>query len=393
MAKPKKKKKKSSPKKGTPTRVKLFVGLLIVLLLAGVGAVKYFQSTRGMALLLDSGVSDYYEQVQDAAGRELRTALQNAGLAEPPEEHRRSIKVGGRKAVSLEWELYCGERCDLLNINLALTEAVRRTGLKVRESVEQAEGAELRFEAGTQRYRTHLIIIHSGRRPPLADKRPGPKLAIVIDDFGYARNDRIEAFFNLDIPITVSILPSLPHSQYAAGRAAETGKELLLHLPMEAMQQERSDIEVVRVNMTGRRIRELVERYVREIPGISGVNNHQGSLATQDERLMKTVLAVLKKRNLFFFDSLTSPKSIAYNTAKEVGVGTARNDLFLDAGTDDSAVVVSRLERLMDIAKRNGHAIGIGHPNAWTLEALAECRTIADAAGVRLVMLSELIVK
>ena len=197
----------------------------------------------------------------------------------------------------------------------------------------------------------------------------------------------------MDIPITVSILPSLPHSQYAAGRAAETGKELLLHLPMEAMQQERSDIEVVRVNMTGRRIRELVERYVREIPGISGVNNHQGSLATQDERLMKTVLAVLKKRNLFFFDSLTSPKSIAYNTAKEVGVGTARNDLFLDAGTDDPAVVVSRLERLMDIAKRNGHAIGIGHPNAWTLEALAECRTIADAAGVRLVMLSELIVK
>jgi polysaccharide deacetylase 2 family uncharacterized protein YibQ len=386
-----KKKKKASPKTGTPARIKLFVGLLIVLLLAGVVAVKYFKSTRGMALLLDSGFSGYYEQIQNAAGRELQAALQTAGLAESSKEQRRSIKVGGRKAVSLEWELFCGEQCDLLRLNLALTEAVRRAGLKVRESAEQAEGTELRFEAGTRRYRTHLIIIHSGRRPALADKTLGPKLAIVIDDFGYARNDQIEAFFNLNIPITLSILPSLPHSQYAAGRAAEAGKEVLLHLPMEAMQESRSDMEVVRVDMSTRRIRELVERYVQEIPGISGVNNHQGSRATQDERVMKTVLAVLKKRNLFFFDSLTSPKSIAYNTAKQEGVATARNDLFLDAGTDDPAVVIRRLERLMDLAKRNGQATAIGHPKAWTLEALTKCRAIADAAGVQLVTVSQLI--
>jgi polysaccharide deacetylase 2 family uncharacterized protein YibQ len=391
MASSRKKKKKASSRKGTPARIKLFVGLLIVLLLAGVVAVKYFKSTPGKALLLDSGFTGYYEQIQDAAGRELRAALAEAGLGESIKERRRTIKVGSRKAVSLEWELFCGERCDLLGLNLALTGAVRRAGLRVRESSERAEGTELRFEAGTRRYRTHLIIIHSGRRPPSAEKTPGPKLAIVIDDFGYARNDRIEAFFNLNIPLTLSILPSLPHPQYATGRAAEAGKEVLLHLPMEAMQESRSDMEVVRVDMSTRRIRSLVERYAREIPGISGVNNHQGSRATQDKRVMKAVMAVLKKRNLFFFDSLTSPKSIAYNTAKQEGVAAARNDLFLDAETEDPAVIVGRLERLMALAKRNGQAIAIGHPKAWTLEALTQCRTIADAAGVQLVTVSELI--
>ena len=392
MATPRKRRKFSS-RTATPARVKLFVGLLVVLLLAGIWAVKYFKSTRGMALLLDSGFSVYYEQVQEAAGRALSAALQEAGQTEPPRENRRPIKVGSRPAAALEWDLVCDDSCDLLGLNLALTEAVRRAGLEVRESSEQAAGTELKFETGTRRYPTHLLVIHPRRRPPLAAKKPGPKLAIVIDDFGYTRNDRIEAFFDLDFPVTVSVLPSLPHSGYAAGRAVEAGKELLLHLPMEALQPERSDIEVIRVDMTSQRIRELVERYLREVPGLSGVNNHQGSRATQDERVMKTVLTVLKERNLFFFDSLTSPKSIAYNTAKQAGVGAARNDLFLDAGTSDPAVIVNRLKRLMSKAKRNGRAIGIGHPRACTLEALARCQTMADSAGIRLVTLSEVIEK
>jgi len=106
---------------------------------------------------------------------------------------------------------------------------------------------------------------------------------------------------------------------------------------------------------------------------------------------MKAVLSVLKKRKLFFLDSLTSSKSIAYNTAKSVGVGAVRNNLFLDAETNDPDVIEKRLRRLLAIAKRNGHAVGIGHPKKWTLEVLQKSKAMIEQSGVQLVFVSDLI--
>jgi polysaccharide deacetylase 2 family uncharacterized protein YibQ len=191
--------------------------------------------------------------------------------------------------------------------------------------------------------------------------------------------------------MTISVIPSLPHSQHAAKLAHKLGKEVLLHLPMEAVEPVKSDVEMVRTGMNDRDIRDLVERYAGEIPYVSGVNNHMGSLATQDERVMKAVLSVLKRRGLFFLDSLTSGKSVAYNTAKSMGVGSARNDLFLDAETEDPGVIEKRLERLLSIARRNGSAVCIGHPKRWTLKALERSAALIEQSGVELVFVSEVI--
>jgi hypothetical protein len=191
--------------------------------------------------------------------------------------------------------------------------------------------------------------------------------------------------------MTVSVIPSLPHSQDAATLARKLGKEILLHLPMEPVEPVKSDVDVVLTSMNDRDIRDLVERYAGELPYVSGANNHMGSLATQDERVMKAVLSVLKSRGLFFLDSLTSGKSVAYNTARSMGVGSARNDLFLDAETEDPGVIEKRLERLISIAKRNGSAIGIGHPKRWTLEALKRSAEMIEQSGVELVFVSEVI--
>ena len=66
------------------------------------------------------------------------------------------------------------------------------------------------------------------------------------------------------------------------------------------------------------------------VPGAVGVNNHEGSLLTENREAMTFLMAELKARDLFFLDSLTSPKSLAYATAKEFGVRTNRRDVFLD---------------------------------------------------------------
>jgi polysaccharide deacetylase 2 family uncharacterized protein YibQ len=171
--------------------------------------------------------------------------------------------------------------------------------------------------------------------------------------------------------------------------AREGNKETILHMPMEA-ENHAGETPMVLTTMSSREISALVDRCLREHPGVLGVNNHMGSRATQDGRAMDAVMSVIKAHGLFFLDSLTSPKSIAYNTAKRLGVPTARNGLFLDADTEDYLVVEERLLRLLDIAKRRGTAIGIGHPRQWTYRAIKRNEEVLKESGVEVVFVSEL---
>ncbi len=384
-------KKKSSAGSSRPSRLKFLAGLLIVVLVAGIGSVKYFKTARGKAFLLDSGFTIYYDEVQENAEAALYTVLDDFGLRRQLDEKVEIVTVSGNRCYFKRWDVLCGEDFDLLQINMALTRGIRQTGVRVRESAEEDDGNVLRFEVGTKRYLTHRIFFRKGKRPSSLDRTPRPKLALVIDDFGYSKNDLIDAFLSLDIPLTISVLPSLPFSKSIVALAGESGKEVMLHLPMEAVEPYESDGDMILTSMSDRRIRKIIESCLDDIPGISGVNNHMGSRATQDERVMKAVLSVLKRRKLFFLDSLTSPKSIAYNTARSMGVGTARNYIFLDADTQDPVVVEKRLMNLVSAAKRDGHAVGIGHPKQWTLEVLRGSKTIIERSGVQLVVVSELI--
>jgi hypothetical protein len=200
-----------------------------------------------------------------------------------------------------------------------------------------------------------------------------------------------EALLTLDIPLTIAILPTLPYSQRILERTRELGRCTLLHLPMEAEEDLTPDIPPVTTAMGDREIAALVSKYVESLPGIDGVNNHQGSRATADGRVMKAVMEALGGYDLFFLDSLTSAKSLAYNTAVENGIPAARNSLFLDADTEDVEVVEERLRRLVGMAQRGGAAIGIGHPHMWTLEAIRSSRVYLQNAGVKLVYVSELV--
>ena len=195
----------------------------------------------------------------------------------------------------------------------------------------------------------------------------------------------------LDVPITVAVLPTLPYSQRILERARELGRCTLLHLPMEAEEDLTPDIRPVTTAMGEQEIAALVSKYVESMPGIDGVNNHQGSRATADERVMKTVMESLERYDIFFLDSLTSAKSVAYNTARAAGIPAARNSVFLDADTEDIEVVEERLRRLVAMAQRNGAAIGIGHPHMWTLEAIRSNLAYLENAGVELVYVSELV--
>ncbi len=213
-------------------------------------------------------------------------------------------------------------------------------------------------------------------------------VAIIIDDCGqWPVTER--GFLALPIPLTLSILPYVRYTAQIAGDAAAAGKGLMLHLPMQPLGRDTAGRGEITTTMTDAQIASQTEDDIAQVPTAHGLNNHEGSKATADSRVMKDVIAIVKAHDLFFIDSLTNPQSVAAQTARDAGVSEASRSVFLDNRADE-AYTEQMLEQTVEIAKRNGSAIAIGHPRPTTLAALAAYYPKMQAEGVRFVLASDL---
>jgi len=216
-------------------------------------------------------------------------------------------------------------------------------------------------------------------------------VAIVIDDLG---QDSKQAKEVLALPgkITLAVMPGLAQSKNIAEMAGQAGREVLLHLPMEPLKNHEKTRSpgTLSAGMTPMSFLNTVSEDVESVPGAIGVNNHEGSALTENKEAMKFLMAELKARNLFFLDSLTNPKSVAYATAVEFGMKAARRDVFLDNDSDHPASIRKQLDELVEIARRRGKAIGIGHPHPITLSELRKWLAETDTQGIEIVPVSRL---
>ncbi len=228
-------------------------------------------------------------------------------------------------------------------------------------------------------------------RLPGAD---GPLLALVIDDWGCCDTAAARAILALDAPLTLAIIPGQPHSRRYAAAAAPGKREVLLHLPMEAeghpVGEAAAGPDELRVGLTTDEVARRLDEALGDVPGATGVSSHRGSRATADSTLMDALMGALAARRLPFLDSLTTPRSVATAAAVRHGVPCLANQLFIDEGDPEPDQIRQRLVQLERAARRNGVAIGIGHPKPATAEVLAAELPRLRAAGVRLVTLSEL---
>ena len=204
------------------------------------------------------------------------------------------------------------------------------------------------------------------------DKKNANIIVLVIDDFGY-RNDSIsDGFLELPVPITCAVLPGHNQSSRFAKKAINAGKEVIVHMPMQsAIASSGEDEFKLKIGMTSEEIEWRLNEALNEIPEAVGINNHQGSKATTDGKVMAVVASVLKNKNKFFLDSRTSSKTVGENTMRSAGVPTARRHIFLD--NDLSIENISKqLDKLVAVAEKKGLAIGIGHVKGNTLKVLEE---------------------
>jgi polysaccharide deacetylase 2 family uncharacterized protein YibQ len=196
-----------------------------------------------------------------------------------------------------------------------------------------------------------------------------------------------------DKPITISVLPLSPYAEESARVAHENGLEVMLHLPGESLNHQEgndSTAGLIRSGMSREDIRDIVEESIARVPYIQGVNNHMGSKITQEEAVMRPILEILKRRDLFFLDSRTTADSIAFDLARKMGLRSAYRNVFLDTsvGVEFSK---KKLIELLHLSQKKGRAIGIGHPFPETLQALRESLPLLSGSDVKLVFVSEII--
>lgn len=215
------------------------------------------------------------------------------------------------------------------------------------------------------------------------------KLAIVIDDFGY-RQDVLGAFNAIPVPLTYSVMPYKEYTATCADSGYNAGRQIMVHMPMKPLNVNSSEAVFIYPEMGNQKIQSTAVEMLNQVPHAIGANNHQGSYTTMDANAMKSVLSVLKKRDLFFLDSRTSGSTVGEKTASSMGVATAMNDLFIDNDSDVESVR-GRLRQAGKMALRNGNAIVIGHARPNTAEAIRSMVDELHDDGIDVVFVSQLL--
>lgn len=323
----------------------------------------------------------------DTLTARAKAALIGLGV---PGEAIQAARLPEAERDSLRWQIRADvpDALPLSVCNLSLTRLADQLGGAVLDGSEDRTGQALSLLVGINGEQTTLIALEKSAK---LDRTAG-RIAIVIDDFGYQDQALIRAFCDLPQPITFSIFPGERHTAWTARRATEKNHGVMVHLPMEPVgyPEHNPGPDAIFVDDAPEKIAALTQNALAAVPHARGMNNHMGSRVTQNAAAMKAVLQIVKQRDFFFVDSRTSPRSVAYAIAREMGIRSGRGALFLDLAADEGAIA-KQLYALAARARQEGAAIGIGHAKRETLRALQRVLPALEEQGFAFVLAEEIV--
>lgn len=226
------------------------------------------------------------------------------------------------------------------------------------------------------------------------EQKKVPKLSIIIDDFGSSR-DGVNEMMNIPCHLTFAVMPFMENSQVDAEEGYRRGYEIIAHLSMEPEKGKKSWLgpKPIMTAMSSEDITSTVIAAFESVPYASGANNHMGSKASGDEKVMSAVLDVIKSKRLYFVNSRTSNSAIAKQICISSGVDYFERNVFLD-GQRSVIYVKQQLKKASDIALKYGKAIAIGHVGfeggVSTAQAIEEMLPFFEEKGIELTFVSEL---
>lgn len=217
-------------------------------------------------------------------------------------------------------------------------------------------------------------------------------VSIIIDDLG----DKLwEGENSIALPgaLTYSILPRTTYSQDLAIRARRSDKEVMLHQPMEAIGGNPLGPGGITHDMDAEDVATTLRHNLQSVPYARGVNNHMGSLLTQQPNNMGWFMDALQQATdqpLYFIDSRTTTSSVAASIAYTHAIPSAQRNIFLDH-YQDPVKIGQQFQQLIQQAQVYGSAIAIGHTYPVTTATLAILLPQLEREGITLVPVSELI--
>ena len=331
-----------------------------------------------------------------AITREFVTALKTAAPVDVHSEFSASDQDPASFdsiSVTVRADSNSSSRAIVFRLLRSVNTVATRRRLSLDGPLESREGQLYAYRRGgvvVHQVHFHEVIATTSREALQPHQGEGARLAIILDDLG-SDSSAAQAIFAMPYPLTLSVLPNHAHSADIAQEASRRGFQVMLHLPMKSMGNERAEAQELRPGMSADDVSALVGNLLQAVPDVAGVNNHQGSQSTADPALMDELMPVLRERKLFYVDSRTTTATVAYDTAQRFGVRSGfRNVPFLDDVAEVGAVR-KQLHLALRDARKKGDAIAIGHPHPATLQALRDVLPEAKAQGVRLVFASEVV--
>ena len=279
------------------------------------------------------------------------------------------------------------ENTSLTLLNAGIHEIVHEMGGDVFQGVESSDGKTLTIKVGVAGIPTDVIILKriSGIKAAKA------KMAIIVDDLGFRKVDLAERLCRLKQVVTLAILPFQHHTEDIIDIAVETETPYMLHMPMEP-KSSNSDpgTGAIYVKDAESTILDKLEKAFKNVRGAQGLNNHMGSKATEDVRIMEIVMKYLNDNNYFFVDSQTSRKSRAYSLSQKLGVKSAILYSYIDV-EDDKAFITRRLDDLAEAAFEKGIIVTICHDRPNTVDVLEKKLPELEERGIKFVKITDIV--
>ncbi len=374
---------KSSVHRLKQGRLKSWIGYLLAFLLGSL------LTLGGYAYLIQEKApsSEAFSQKVFIADQIINSQLYEIGISKKEVVLHQSVL---RREGDIAWEQSLLKIQLPRSLSLSLIEGNFKRSLSLLGkpfSMQSSQVSEsLQLEVRVMDRITHQLTFLYSKPTTQIDLRP--KVAIVIDDLG-KENHISQELLHWDVPLTFSVLPFMPHSKSIALEAHRQGKEVILHLPMEPQGYPKIQPGegALLEEMDEERLLRQLSKDIEAIPYIKGVSNHMGSRLMEDPEKMRIILSELKRRELFFLDSRTTPQTVGLQTANSLGLRAMERSLFLDHSQNEDDVR-KQLERLIHLSLSKGKAIGIGHPHPSTIKSLKEMIPKIQEKGIDIVPLS-----
>jgi polysaccharide deacetylase 2 family uncharacterized protein YibQ len=237
-------------------------------------------------------------------------------------------------------------------------------------------------------YKTSLLLLSLVLSALVLNHAHSAQLVIIIDDIGN-NYEQGNAMVELEGPLTLAFLPHTPYAKRLANKAYLHHKEIILHAPMENTAKAPLGPGALTQELTETELKRTLKKAIASIPHAQGINNHMGSALTQNTQAMKWVMETLKDEQLYFVDSLTSPKSVAYKLAQQQGLPSLRRHVFLDNNTS-LASLNKQWQQALRISKQYGSAVLIAHPYTKSHNFLTQKIPTLSEQNIQLIPASQL---